>query len=343
MTALERTGSIKNISAKLAGDFTLNEIRSFFQRYLIEPRTIQATSKGPYCQEALSRLQDSQIQSIAAELNLGEDRTVEERLAPPVIPTASGLDIFISHSSKDVDVAEALINLLRSSMNIPSERIRCTSVNGYRLPGGAKTDEQLRAEVVSARVFVGIITQHSLQSAFVMFELGARWGGGQFFLPLMAKGFVPRQLSGPLTGINALDCRDAAQIVQMLEDIARKLELRLDSHSSFQGHVERVRAAAGHSENDVDVNPSKPSPAGSAAVNTALYDDSDCLALISRYISEKLREGRGGNLHYADVDKDLGLTPGTTFRLLEIAAKSAGYLINHKGSNVVSLSRQLAF
>jgi len=59
----------------------------------------------------------------------------------------AAIDVFISHSSQDAAIAKALIDLLRISLGIPSEKIRCTSVDGYRLPVGASTEQQLRNDL----------------------------------------------------------------------------------------------------------------------------------------------------------------------------------------------------
>jgi hypothetical protein len=99
---------------------------------------------------------------------------------------ASNLAVFISHSSKDEALARAVVELLRSAMNLSSKDIRCSSVNGYRLPVGAHTETTLREEVNSAAVMVGLVTPNSLASAYVMFELGARWGVSSFLAPLLA-------------------------------------------------------------------------------------------------------------------------------------------------------------
>jgi hypothetical protein len=53
--------------------------------------------------------------------------------------------VFISHSSADRRLARALVELLRSALNLPADRVVCTSVDGYRLPAGADTDEARRA------------------------------------------------------------------------------------------------------------------------------------------------------------------------------------------------------
>lgn len=87
--------------------------------------------------------------------------------------------LFISHSSKDIDIVEALVELCRSALIMPGGKIRCTSLVGYRLPGGAVVDDQLRHEVHDANAFIGLISYNSIRSMYVFFELGARWGAGK--------------------------------------------------------------------------------------------------------------------------------------------------------------------
>ena len=106
------------------------------------------------------------------------------------------LKLFVSHSTADAPLAEALVELFRSALNLPAEAIRCTSVEGYRLPGGANVDEQLRSEVNSAKACVGIISRQSIQSPYVLLELGARWGPKLHLLPVLAPGNGPEVLDG---------------------------------------------------------------------------------------------------------------------------------------------------
>jgi hypothetical protein len=119
--------------------------------------------------------------------------------------------VLISHSSKDVPLALALIDLLKDGLGLLASQIRCTSVDGHRLPVGVNTESQLREEVNDAKVVIGLVTPSSLSSSFVMFELGARWGAGLFFAPLLA-GVRPSELSGPLSLLNALDATSDAQL-----------------------------------------------------------------------------------------------------------------------------------
>jgi DNA-binding MarR family transcriptional regulator len=155
-------------------------------------------------------------------------------------PSASMLKLFISHSSKDVAYVEQLIQLLRSALNLPPQSIRCTSVDGYRLRGGADTKTQLRIEIHEAQAFVGLISPHSLASAFVMFELGARWGARKHLIPLLAPGMDPGVLSGPIADLNALKGGEPAELHQLVTDLADELGITPSPPAAYQVHVDAL-------------------------------------------------------------------------------------------------------
>ncbi len=78
----------------------------------------------------------SKVQKVATDQSRNDDRIM--------------LKLFVSHSSKDVDLIILLVNLIRSGLNLSANDIRCTSVDGYRLPGGVNTMDQIRREVRDA-------------------------------------------------------------------------------------------------------------------------------------------------------------------------------------------------
>ena len=150
--------------------------------------------------------------------------------------------VFISHSSKDTALAKQLIDLIRSALNLPSTDIRCTSVPGYKLPGGAETDRQLRTELLNAPVFIGLVTEAGLASAYVVFELGARWGAEKQLIPLMAPGISPGILEGPISNINALSCNSPADLQQLISQISEALDLKPEPPHGYQNELELVTA-----------------------------------------------------------------------------------------------------
>jgi TIR domain len=134
------------------------------------------------------------------------------------------LDLFISHSSKDKRVAKALIEFLRAALAIPHDRVRCTSVDGYKLSAGAKTEVALRKEIQDVRCFIGLITPASTKSQFALFEWGARWGSDEHFVPLLAKGMKAGVLRPPLSSLNALNCASKNEMEQLIHDLAKVMK-----------------------------------------------------------------------------------------------------------------------
>ena len=147
------------------------------------------------------------------------------------------LDIFISHSSVDLKVAAALIDLLRDAFSIPAARIRCTSVPGYKLAAGASVNDRLQREIHDARYFIGIITEASLDSTYVLFELGARWGIRKHLIPALAAGADAGILQEPLKSLNSVRCDLPADVHQLLADIESALGLPLGNAAAYQKRV----------------------------------------------------------------------------------------------------------
>jgi TIR domain len=155
------------------------------------------------------------------------------------------LALFISHSSGDAPIAKALIALFEKALKISARSIRCTSVEGYRLPAGADTNEVLRTEVFGAQLFIALITPTSLSSHYVLFELGARWGARRPLFPVLAAGARAEDLRSPLSGLNALSAAVPDQVRQLIEDASEALSMKLEPMASFSSEITAVAAAAG--------------------------------------------------------------------------------------------------
>jgi len=152
---------------------------------------------------------------------------------------ASQMLLFISHSSKDADTVLALIELVRAALGLRDEQIRCTSIDGFRLPAGIHTDEHLRLEAHSAKTFIALITPQSYSSTYVLFELGARWGANLPLIVLLAE-VEPHALEGPLRAFNALSCANVSQLHQLVHDLAKSLQLLPQSPASYSRYVDNL-------------------------------------------------------------------------------------------------------
>jgi len=151
------------------------------------------------------------------------------------------IDIFISHSSSDVDIAKHLIEIVRKAFNISSEKIRCTSVPGYKLKAGANTDEQIKREIFSSKAFIGLLTRDSFSSTYVLFELGARWGADLPLIPLICDKAGTALLNGPIKNINALSAIDSSDMLQFLHDLGDSLNLEPENPSGYIDDIEMLK------------------------------------------------------------------------------------------------------
>ena len=109
--------------------------------------------------------------------------------------------IFISHSTKNKELVERLVEFLRSGMGIENSKIFCTSINGT-LPTGKDFVQIIKQEVKEREMVIALITPEYLESQFCMMELGAAWIEAEYLCPILAGGVEYRDLSeSPLQGI----------------------------------------------------------------------------------------------------------------------------------------------
>ena len=143
-------------------------------------------------------------------------------------------DIFISHSSDDVDIAEELIALLRDSLSIKSDKILCTSLPGYKLTGGQNVDEALRNEIINSKVVIGIISNVSLQSMYVLFELGAAWGLKKNIKPVFYNTKVISNTKAPLKNLHLMNLSIRSEVQQLIEEISEILNYNVEKASIYE-------------------------------------------------------------------------------------------------------------
>jgi TIR domain len=165
------------------------------------------------------------------------------------IPTSKRL--FISHSSVDTDVAEALVDLIVEALQLARSDILCTSVDGTRLKGGDDTDDVLRQQISQVPAFLSILTKKSIASTYVLFELGARWGCNKHHIPLLAKSAGPEVLKNPLKK-NALKLNLEAQVLQLLNDLASVLGREPQPTNGYVKKVHKVVEVSQQSETGLD-------------------------------------------------------------------------------------------
>ena len=216
------------------------ELWTFFTEVMQDGFALRPTN------ELLRALRETQRASteVAALMDIAGN---DDNPSQAKLPSASGttmrqpIKVFISHSSKDQAFVRLLIDLLRGALNLPAEQIRCTSIDGYRLPAGASATEHLRREIHEAQAFIGVISAESLQSLYVAFELGARWGAGRHLIPVLAPGVDYSVLAAPLADLNALKSSSPAQLHQLVSDLASALQIVSSNPAAYQAQIDAIQ------------------------------------------------------------------------------------------------------
>lgn len=157
-----------------------------------------------------------------------------------IIMNKQEIKIFVSHRSSDIELATALVKLFISALDIKKEQIRCTSVPGFRFDPGIDTIEEIRKEVNETGVLVGLLTPHSLESSYVLFELGARWGLQKPLIPLLSNGAEYDSLPTPIRNTNAVKLEKTEDIYDLLEFISKEIKISTQKVSSYQDELNNV-------------------------------------------------------------------------------------------------------
>lgn len=236
-----------------------------------------------------------------------------------MIPTE--IDIFVSHSKCDQDLAKAIIELLIEALKIPRTRIRCTSVVGHKLSGGTSIETKLRQEINASRLFLGLLTPESLSSAYVMFELGARWGISKSWYLLKAKGAAVDDLKGPLPAYHVLDAGSETDLAQMIEDIGKELAAVPQDFAAFQDKIATVVRLAQSSKGTA------PQKFGAAAS----LDIDDVETVLTAWVGDNLYLLNNVVITFGKLDSELGLPPGSVAAHLEKIAIQAGLKVVRRG------------
>lgn len=84
--------------------------------------------------------------------------------------------IFISHSSKDIDYVKSFVeNILLLGLDIPSERIFCSSMEGHGVKSGQYIPDRLKEEINKSTLALLFISKNYKSSEICLNEVGAAW------------------------------------------------------------------------------------------------------------------------------------------------------------------------
>ena len=83
-------------------------------------------------------------------------------------------NIFISHSSKNKEIAEQLCAYF-SRYGLDNKRVFCSSIIGQGVSNGEKLNEAIGAAISKSHLLIYLLSKDFIDSSYCMEELGGGW------------------------------------------------------------------------------------------------------------------------------------------------------------------------
>lgn len=143
-----------------------------------------------------------------------------------LLPKEKRVRIFLCHSSKDHHQVSSIVKWIMAVSDIDADRIRCTSVPGCKLDAGAHSSIALLDDIKKSRVFIALITKKSLNSVYVLTEIGARWGNKKPIILLLSPEVNYSDIKPPLCEYRAIRLTNQYDILQLVDQICKQAGVR---------------------------------------------------------------------------------------------------------------------
>jgi hypothetical protein len=150
---------------------------------------------------------------------------------------ARAAEIFISHDSRDYELAIALKRALRAGLR-RSSNIFCSSDIGD-IPPGSRWFDEILSQLAKTDACIALITPAAIRNTWVHYETGAAYArqvqthdrSARLFVTCTA-GVEPHTLPGHLQPIQATKISDPKHLEALLREVAKQLNCR----ASFKQH-----------------------------------------------------------------------------------------------------------
>ncbi|WP_062053965.1 toll/interleukin-1 receptor domain-containing protein [Aquimarina longa] len=162
----------------------------------------------------------------------------QENIRPTVVLTASGANpepashkstkpkkIFISHSKKDMTYVQEIINVL-GTIGVESDRIFCSSYEGYGNPLGTNYLEALKKELQGDVLVLFMLSHNFFESKIGLCEMGAVWILAQDQIPLYIPPFTAEDVKGVFPAAQGMYINNRTQLLLLKERMEKEFNIQ---------------------------------------------------------------------------------------------------------------------
>jgi TIR domain len=157
---------------------------------------------------------------------------------------SSKVEVLISHSHEDAELARRLVRAIEAGLQIPFEAIRCTSCPGYDFAPGTDSIEALKNELTADTCVVGLWTAKSIKSQWVFSNSERAWGLAQKTSFLSQGADALRDPPAGFRSIQTSKLGDAEQLRRFLEQLAIVIRWPITNRAAAERELDDLAKSA---------------------------------------------------------------------------------------------------
>lgn len=150
--------------------------------------------------------------------------------------------VFISHAAADKEIADQVVDLLNTAMQINvTQDVFCSSVYGCNIPPGADFKQFIKEQIQAPQIVILLVSEQYLASAFCLAEAGASWAMSHRAIPFVVPPVKFADLKAVLEGTQAGRINDPKfwnDVVEIFED---ELEIKTRKNRWEQKRDEAIK------------------------------------------------------------------------------------------------------
>lgn len=147
--------------------------------------------------------------------------------------------VFISHSSKDKNVVEEVIDLLKL-IGINDDKMFCSSFEGYGIELGEDFLKRIKNELSGEVLVIFILTENYYASPICLCEMGATWVQTKDHIPIVVSPFSFNDIKGAIPNTQGLDITDKSKWNSLKLTLEKKLNLTPRNASLWENGRDKI-------------------------------------------------------------------------------------------------------
>lgn len=209
--------------------------------------------------------------------------------------------IFISHSSLDSKYVEKIIDLLET-IGVPSQKIFCSSFEGYGVKLGKDFLEYLKDELNNDILVIFILSNNFYSSVICLCEMGATWIKTNNHIPILIPPFEYSDIKGVIPTTHGMKIDEKEKYNSLKEIVEESFKISPINNSVWErkrdNHLKQIKQII--EDKDVShVTFNKPNP---ISINDDYYKNSD--EIIKKHSKIEWPNDFEMQLHYISKQKE---------------------------------------